>query len=280
MTDLKAIRAIDELYDALVSDGVAIPDAYKRRDPLEPGRAEKELAEMKLEKLIRRLFAGQKKRIREWITLQFPARKQSELDPPEPPDDLFDDPIVQALIVALFILALNGGIDIANTESGDVIDVLAAQAVALDFVAFSHAEWLAGLNTTTRDVLQSALEMFRDVPGTTIRDVMNTLSGVFDESRIRKIAITEITRMYGKGEQIVGEQLAKEFPGVRVIKTWFTNNDEKVCEICEPLNGVSVKIKDKFIGGRGNKHLHPPAHVNCRCWISVRTDITKSTELQ
>ena len=36
--DLEAIRNIDKIHDALVEDGVEIPDAYKRRDPKEPGR--------------------------------------------------------------------------------------------------------------------------------------------------------------------------------------------------------------------------------------------------
>ncbi len=276
--DLEAIRNIDKIHDALVEDGVEIPDAYKRRDPKEPGREEKELAELKLEKLVKRMFAGQKKRIREWIKLQFPARKQIEPPLPEPPDELFDDPVIQALIVALFVLALNGGIDIANAESGDILDVLAAQVAALDFVTFSHAEWLAGLNDTTREALLSALELFRTVPGMTIRDVMDLLP--FEEHRLQRIAVTEITRMYGKGEQLAGEQLAKDFPGVRIIKTWHTNADDLVCKICKPLNGVSVKIKDTFTGGLGEEHLHPPAHVNCRCWMSVKPDINKKVRLQ
>ena len=276
--DLEAIRKIGEIHDALVADGVKIPDAYKRRDPREPGRVEKELAEAKLEKLIKRLFAGQKKRIRTWLETQLPSLKQAELLLPEPPEDLFDDPAIQALIVALFVLALNGGIDIVNADSDDILNVLAAQTVALDFVTFSHAEWLAGLNDTTREALQSALDLFRTTPGMTIQDVMDLLP--FEPHRLQRIAITEITRMYGKGAQIAGEQLAKDFPGVRVIKTWHTNADDIVCPICRPLNGVSVKIKSTFTGGLGKQHLHPPAHVNCRCWMSVKPDINKTVRLQ
>ena len=74
--DLEAIRKIHELTDTFAADGGVLPEAYKRRDPKEPGRAEKELAEAKLEKLVNRLFRFQEKQIREWMELQFIGRKQ------------------------------------------------------------------------------------------------------------------------------------------------------------------------------------------------------------
>ena len=137
---------------------------------------------------------------------------------------------------------------------------------------------MAGLNATTRGALQSALELFLTTPGMTVGDVMKLLP--FDAIRAQMVAITEITRMYARSAQLAGEQLAKDFPGVRVIKTWHTNADDRVCKICKPLDGVSVKIKQSFKGGLGGKYLHPPGHPRCRCWMSVRTDITKSVELQ
>ena len=47
-------KAIDDIADFLVAQGVEIPDAYKRRDPREPGRTEKEMFEDKLARLVRR----------------------------------------------------------------------------------------------------------------------------------------------------------------------------------------------------------------------------------
>ena len=274
--DLEAIRKIIRLRDDLVSQGSTIPDAYKGRDPKEPGREEKELAEMKLEKLVKRLFAGQKKRIREWLEMRYFERKAET--PDEPPEDVFDDPVVLALIIALFIQAVNGGIDITNAGVDDIIDVAVIQPLVIDWVNVYGEKWLMDLNATTREVLQSALEMFKTTPGFTIKDVMDLLP--FEDYRKQRIAVTEITRMYGKGQQLAGERLAKDHPGVRVIKTWHTNADDRVCKICKPLNGISVRIMDMFMDEFGEAHLYPPAHVNCRCWMSVRTDILKSVELQ
>lgn len=274
--DLKAIKAIDKLADELEERGVYLPEGYKRRDQREPGRAEKELAEVKLTKLIKRLFAGQKKRIREWIEFTFPGRKQAK--PPEPPEDVFEDEEIKALIIALFLAAVFAGIDLAATDADDLFDLLETKNLSIDFVRAYTTQWLLDLNETTRKALLKALQLFMETPGMTIGELMKLLP--FEEQRLLRIATTEITRMYAVGVQLAGEQLARDFPGVRVIKTWFTNRDEIVCERCEPLNGVSVKIKDDFINGIGLPIFHPPDHVSGRCWISARLDINKSVELQ
>jgi SPP1 gp7 family putative phage head morphogenesis protein len=84
------------------------------------------------------------------------------------------------------------------------------------------------------------------------------------------IAVTEITRAYAEGQRLAGEALRQEWPDARVTKTWFTNNDDRVCEICAPLDGKTVALDDEF----GMDIQQPPAHVRCRCWIDTRTDIT------
>ncbi len=274
--DLKAIKKLDKLADELEERGIYLPEPYKRRDQREPERAEKELAEVKLARLIKRLFAGQKKRIREWVKLQHPGRKQAS--PPEPPEDIFEDEEVKALLIALFLAAVYAGIDLAATDLDDVIDIAEAKNLGIDFIRAYATQWFLDLNTVTQDALLKALQLFMETPGMTIADLMALLP--FEEHRLLRIATTEVTRMYATGVQLAGEQLARKFPGVRVIKTWFTNRDELVCERCEPLNGVSVLIHDNFIGGLGSLIFQPPLHVNCRCWISVRTDINKSVELQ
>lgn len=278
--DLQAIRAINELHDDLVSEGVSIPDAYKRRDPIEPGREQKELAELKLEKLVTRLFKEQEKLIREWMELQFVGRKQIISGPTNPPNDLLDDPDFIATVIALVILFANQGIEITNVEAGNIIDTIAIQGVIIDWATVFTTEWMKTLNTTTLKALQSALELFASTPGMTIGDVIDLLP--FDATRAKMVAITEVTNLYGQAAQLAGEQLARDFPGVRVIKTWWTNNDAIVreCPVCWPLHGVSVKIKSKFTDGAGNKQVAPAAHPRGRCWISVRTDISKSVELQ
>ncbi|MDO9546011.1 MAG: hypothetical protein Q7J07_04570 [Pelolinea sp.] len=90
----------------------------------------------------------------------------------------------------------------------------------------------------------------------------------------------EATDAYAKAALDEGLELKKEFSDVRVIKTWFTNNDHFVCDICRPLNGVNVEVEKPFIGGDGKEYDRPSACPDCRCWIKSSTDILGETELQ
>jgi hypothetical protein len=52
-------------------------------------------------------------------------------------------------------------------------------------------------------------------------------------------------------------------------KTWFTNNDDRVCDICGPMEGEEVASDESFSSGDDA----PPAHVNCRCWVDYNTNL-------
>ena len=47
-------------------------------------------------------------------------------------------------------------------------------------------------------------------------------------------------------------------------RRWNTGVDELVCPICGPLHNVIVGLDETFPGG----FRVPPAHPNCRCWIT------------
>ena len=119
------------------------------------------------------------------------------------------------------------------------------------------------------EVIKQAIAKFVKVPSYTVGDVAKLMTEYFDKEKALNIAITEITRAYAFAEQIDGEELKKVYPDVRVIKTWFTNNDSYVCEICKSLDGKIVDIDKPFSKGI----FIPPAHEGCRCWISSRTKI-------
>ena len=87
----------------------------------------------------------------------------------------------------------------------------------------------------------------------------------FDEERAWMIGVTEVTRAYADGQLAAMGEIRKEFPKLRMTKTWFTNNDDLVCEVCGPLDGVEVGIEDDF----GGEIFQPPAHPKCRCWMST-----------
>lgn len=80
--------------------------------------------------------------------------------------------------------------------------------------------------------------------------------------RARRIARTEIAFAYNQGGYLAMQDAieAGAFEGP-LLKEWSTSEDERVCPICGPLNGVKVAFEGEFEKGGSV----PPAHPNCRC---------------
>jgi hypothetical protein len=69
----------------------------------------------------------------------------------------------------------------------------------------------------------------------------------------------QIVWMYGQNSGVIPESARR---------VWITANDEKVCSICGPLDGMSAPVGEKFTTESG-KVWTPPAHVNCRCDVAL-----------
>ena len=136
-------------------------------------------------------------------------------------------------------------------------------------------ELIKGVDKTSLEMVRSAVSLFADKPGFTLADVMNQLP--YDVARSERIAVTEITRAYAEANQIAGEELRDEFGDVPVVKVWFTNNDDRVCDICGQLDGQEISIDENFVyetkDGKKIEVANPPGHVSCRCWTTTTTKI-------
>jgi SPP1 gp7 family putative phage head morphogenesis protein len=80
----------------------------------------------------------------------------------------------------------------------------------------------------------------------------------FSDTRARRIALTEVTRAYAKGNRE-----AWRASGVVERRRWATSADELVCPVCGPLAGQERALDEPFTPEIDD----PPAHVQCRCWI-------------
>ena len=85
------------------------------------------------------------------------------------------------------------------------------------------------------------------------------LAPLFGDARARRIAVTEVTRLFARGNQMAWEETGF----VNMVK-WNTAEDELVCPVCRPLDGTMIGI--------GDIDAMPPAHVNCRCYITPIVD--------
>lgn len=129
---------------------------------------------------------------------------------------------------------------------------------------------LAAMNTASEQQLGTLVgEWIRN--GLTYNSLIDQLERtVFSRQRGEMVAVTEITRAYA-----VGNQAAWRRSGIIKEMRWRTANDERVCNVCWPLNGIVVGIEGDFSSAlpddqeraRGTFML-PPAHVRCRCIIT------------
>lgn len=268
-------EVIDELYRQ-AHKAAKIP----RRDKREPGRMEKERADVEIYALFRRVFARQQRAAVAWLEKEYPERKAMDL----PPDWFeWDEDEIEELIrklklaykngIKLFGATLPAELDfdftLTNTRAAAI-----AQAYAYDLIS----KRTGGIAATTRDTLQRTISAFVETPGMTLGDVTRNLVSSFGEQRAQMIAITEVTRAYSEAAQAAAADLKEKYPDVRVTKTWFTAQVEAlVCEeYCAPLEGVEINEDETFEPGTnvfGEPLLGPPAHPNCNCWLGHRTRI-------
>lgn len=83
-------------------------------------------------------------------------------------------------------------------------------------------------------------------------------ASIFSPERIAGIAVTETTAAVSAG----GEFAVAQAGGLSEEDYWYTKDDNRVCPICGPLHGRPRSTWTSVVPEG------PPAHPNCRCWIS------------
>ena len=249
------------------------------RDRREPARREKLKVEFRLRRLILRYFRAQRQQILQAVELSMPERKaiwdvEAWVNSIFGIDERAKDKL-NADVMRLVLAATNGGVDLFRRNAAIELDYTQINANASAAVQQYVGDLISNIDKTTRETVRQAVQQFVDTPGMTIGDLRNALP--FNAQRANTIAVTEVTRAYGEGERVAGEALREQFPDVKVVKKWYTNEDDKVCPLCGPLGDADrwIPIDKAFDIDRrtGEMYMNPPRHVNCRCWIATRTDI-------
>lgn len=90
------------------------------------------------------------------------------------------------------------------------------------------------------------------------------------------IARTELAFAYNKGADEGVRQAQEAGYMGNVVKVWSTADDERVCEICGPLEGKTIAMDEDFDFPTKLAALNPgirrtpPAHPSCRCAVEYR----------
>lgn len=152
------------------------------------------------------------------------------------------------------------GMHIAAEKVGIAFDNSMANKAAADWAAEYTDTLLQQLDTTTQDGVGPIIEDWINTDGATMGDLFQSLmdTKLMGADRASMIATTETTRAFAQGEIAQYSQA-----GITRMR-WNTDNDEVVCDICEPLNGEVRTIGEEY----GDGITEPPGHVNCRCWLT------------
>lgn len=267
------------------AERLTVKKANPRRDRAEPDRRMKEDAEDTLQRIIRRWFRWQVDRIENSLEMSGQRFNKSTKTAAEDlarmwfGDDFWnqsEEEIVAQL--TKFLTGMNeSGARALLGSMGLSVDPATINASAQRWAREYARQMIGDLNGVTRDTLIQVLTTYIETPGYTIQDaVLDIGRGVLSEERARTIAVTEVTRAYAQGQIQTGLDMEEAFPGLKMVKTWFTNNDgERVCAVCRPLHGKTVPFNSGW-GANGESDpdglVSPPSHPRCRCWITVRED--------
>lgn len=134
-------------------------------------------------------------------------------------------------------------------------DLEAIERDAEEFIRGYESRWWAYFEPRAKTAIRDAL-VAAQKEGLTVRQVMRLLEPHFGARRAKVIAATEMTNVFGMGAT---RQYARE--GFQRW-TWETSNDERVCPICQPLQGETFSIDVGFAS----------AHASCRCWPAPAGD--------
>jgi len=165
------------------------------------------------------------------------------------------------------------------TGIGYGFDYTLANIAARDWAARYTDQLLQQLGTTTSNIVGQAVGRWVD-NGEPLESLIRDLEPAFGRQRSELIASTEVTRAYAQGT-VTGYRSS----GIIKLLEWRTANDELVCPICGPLNGVVVGIersdffdrlpdaqRDALSRRVNGRFTYPPAHPRCRCWVVGRVE--------
>lgn len=164
--------------------------------------------------------------------------------------------------------AIKDSLSADKAGDGELFSQAMANEQAVEW-ARQYAATLANqVNAVSQRLTFEAMADWMDRPGATIGELTEALKDklAVNVSRAGTIAVTEVTRAYAEGNRI-----AYTNSGVEKWR-WRTNRDDLVCTVCGPLNGKVKQIGESFGVFNNQPFTQPPAHPNCRCWVTPVVD--------
>jgi len=112
-----------------------------------------------------------------------------------------------------------------------------------DILLTNYAEYLETLFLGLRD---RSLEKLEELESN-LEDNINLLMTAFVMNQFRRTHETESSNVIQTAQVGVIEQLQASNTDMRVTKTWISRNDERTCEICRALHGMTIPVQENFL---------------------------------
>ena len=184
------INNIQDVCDYLDVIGVDYSHIIKRRDPKEPGRRRKEVAEVKLYRWARGYWRAQAKHIRNRLVSYYPWRKALDVDTDFIMSNFDGDPWM-AKLKLLLTKAAQDGVLLFEEMVTIGIDPTLTNIEAAKWASEHSFDLVTGLDKTTMEGLQHAVSTFVETPGMTIGDTMRLMP--FTEQRAHMVSVAKVS---------------------------------------------------------------------------------------
>jgi SPP1 gp7 family putative phage head morphogenesis protein len=136
---------------------------------------------------------------------------------------------------------------------------------ASEYVKQHALELVKGLSKTTEDDLRDAILSAFEEDRAVVDIVKDIIEIIDDPNRAEVIARTETMTAANEGQSLLWDQAVED--GLLTGKeqqVWIVTPDDRLCPICEPMDGEQVGLDEAF-DVDGEEIDGPPAHPNCRC---------------
>ena len=106
-----------------------------------------------------------------------------------------------------------------------------------------------------------------------------SLSNRLLRARAINIARTETIAAANEGQRQLWLQARSNGLITNEQRRWIVTPDDRLCEICEPMDGQVTALEGVFETGDGDSVIGPPAHPSCRCAVGLVTASEKGTKV-
>ena len=175
--------------------------------------------------------------------------------------ELWDE--IAPLVLDVFFEAVKGGEKLLPPSVQVLLNFDTVNEAAIEYLRQYRLRNIAPIFEHTRNQTSKTIENWIR-SGESLDVLKAQLSPLYGPERAERIAVTEVTTIFAEGNQE-----AWKSTGLVEENRWRTAMDDRVCEICAPLEDVVVGLgENEFTTEEGGLGISgPPAHTRCRCWL-------------